>query len=371
MRITLILAGALVLSAPAGMRSLTTAPESEAVQVRWGSSILQQPRDWYGSAEARRIAASVLEYQSPEGGWPKNTDMTAPPASADARAAAHRGPDANTIDNDATTTPIRFLALVHDRTGDPRYRASVERGLDYLLAAQYPNGGWPQYFPLRHGYYSRITYNDDAMVNVLELLRDARDPQAPFAFLDGGRRGRAADAVTRGIDLILRTQVVQDGRLTVWCAQHDETTLEPAWGRAYEPPTLSGNESVGIVRFLMSIEEPTPEIVAAIEGAVAWLRAVAIAGLRLEEVRDAKGNRDRRVVADPAAPALWARFYDLDTNRPVFMGRDSVPRAALADIEQERRIGYAYYGTWPARLLAEDYPRWRETLNRGERPAPE
>jgi PelA/Pel-15E family pectate lyase len=260
---------------------------------------------------------------------------------------------------------------VHGRTGDPRYRASVERGADYLLAAQYPNGGWPQYFPLRDGYFSRITYNDDAMVNVLELVRDVRDGRMPFAFVDGARRDRAADAVTRGIDVILRTQVVQDGRLTAWCAQHDETTLEPAWGRSYEPPSLSGNESVGIVRFLMSIESPTPDIVAAIDAAVVWLRRVAIDGLRVEEFRDAHGNRDRRVVDDPAAPPIWARFYDLGTSRPVFMGRDSVPRAALADIEQERRIGYAYYGTWPARLLAEEYPRWREARHPGHSPTPE
>ena len=151
----------------------------------------------------------------------------------------------------------------------------------------------------------------------------------------------------------------QGGGLTAWCAQHDERTLEPAWARNYEPPTLSGSESVGIVRFLMEIDRPTPEIVAAVDAAVAWLKAVAIEGLRLEEFTGTDGTRDRRVVADPAAPPLWARFYDLGTNRPIFTGRDKVVRSVFSEIEQERRSGYAYYGTWPASLLATDYPRWR------------
>ncbi len=114
----------------------------------------------------------------------------------------------------------------------------------------------------------------------------------------------------------------------------------------------------------MEIDRPTPEIAAAIEGAVAWLKSVAIGGLRLEEVTTADGSRDRRVVADPGAPPLWARFYELGTNRPIFTGRDQVIRSAFSEIEQERRGGYAYYGTWPASLLATDYPRWRARLKR-------
>jgi len=82
--------------------------------------------------------------------------------------------------------------------------------------------------------------------------------------------------------------------------------------------------------------------------------------VHLEELT-VDGQRDRRVVADPAAEPLWARFYDLGTNRPVFTGRDQVIRHALAEIERERRMGYAYYGTWPATLLSTHYPRWRKS----------
>ena len=117
----------------------------------------------------------------------------------------------------------------------------------------------------------------------------------------------------RGVDCVLRTQVQRDGQLTAWCAQHDEKTLAPAWARKYEPPSLSGHESAGIVRFLMEIERPTPAVIAAVEGAVAWFKAVAIHGVSVETFTDAEGRRDRRIVADPSAEPLWARFYELGT----------------------------------------------------------
>ena len=326
------------------------APEA---QLRWGSGVLEQQRSWYASAEARAVADAVVLYQSAHGAWPKNTDLTKPPATAEALARIQASGEANTIDNGATTLPMRFLALMVDATGQRRYREAFVRGFDYLLAAQYPNGGFPQFFPLRQGYYSRITYNDNATINALAVLRDAAAGRTPYGFVDQARRVKARAAVARGIDIILRTQVKQDGRLTAWCAQHDETTLAPAWGRAYEPPSLSGSESAGIVRFLQAIERPTPAVTAAIDGAMAWFRAVAIRGIRVEAFTGPDGTRDRRVVADGAAPLLWARFYELGTNRPIFLGRDSVVRYAFSEIEAERRNGYAYYGTWPAALLAD------------------
>jgi PelA/Pel-15E family pectate lyase len=347
-------------------RVAADAAPAQGGTVRWGADVLRQEPAWYASAEARAIADAVLLHQRASGGWPKNSDMTVPPSQPPAT-----DPPDSTIDNGATTTEMRFLALVAEATGSSWYREAFERGVDYLLAAQYPGGGWPQYYPLREGYYSRITYNDHAMVNVLSLLRDAAHGTRPYAFVDPGRRARAAAAVDRGIDVILRTQVRQNGTLTAWCAQHDERTLEPAWARNYEPPSLSGNETVGIVRFLMDTGRTDPAVVAAVQAAAAWLEAVPIRGLRVEEYTDTEGHRDRRVVADPAAGPLWARFYELGTNRPIFIGRDRVIRYEFGGIERERRMGYAYLGTWPATLLATEYPRWQAALARPSSRLPE
>jgi PelA/Pel-15E family pectate lyase len=94
---------------------------------------------------------------------------------------------------------------------------------------------------------------------------------------------------------------------------------------------------------------------------VTWLRNVAIAGARVESFTDAEGQADRRVVADANAPLIWARFYELETNRPLFLGRDSVFHYEFSQVGRERRAGYHYYGQW-ARSVLEDYPEWRARM---------
>jgi PelA/Pel-15E family pectate lyase len=346
------------------LSSFITAPHASPPASRpltW-SRCLEQPPAWYGSAEASRIAGQVLLYQRRTGGWPKNIDM-ARTLTDDERLALDqaKAETDSTIDNGATTTQLRFLALVFSATRADRFRTSFEAGFDYLLAAQYPNGGWPQFFPLRDDYSRHITFNDDAMVRVMAVLREAAGGRAPFTFVGAQRRGRAADAVQRGIALILEAQVRVNGRLTAWCAQHDEVTLAPAKARTYEHPSLSGSESVGVLSFLMSIPNPPADVVAAVDAAVAWLRDVQVTGLRVDTRSDASlpGGFDRVVVKDAAAPPIWARFYEIGTNRPIFSGRDSIVRDEMAAIEHERRVNYAWYGYWPAELLESDYPRWK------------
>lgn len=325
---------------------------------KWGSKLLKQKTEWYATSEARAAADNVLRYQSAAGAWPKNTDLLAPATEA-ALAVIEQGGKANTIDNGATTAPIRFLARMTEVTGEACDRDAVLRGIDYLLASQYPNGGFPQFYPLRdHGYYSHITYNDGAMINALELLRDIAQEKSPFGWVDAARRARATDAVARGIDCILKTQIREGGRLTAWCAQHDEVTLAPAWARAYEPPSLSGAESVGIIRFLMATPDPSPAVIAAVKGAVAWLQAVEIKGKRIDTIPVPTGKPDRHMVDDPAGTPLLARFYELETNRPLYMDRDSLPVYDFNQIGYERRSGYGYLGTWPASLVEREVPRW-------------
>lgn len=330
--------------------------------VRW-RQILEQPADWYGSDEAVRIADNVLLYQHPNGGWEKNVNMARVLSDADkAEIRDSRSQIETTIDNGATYTQIRFLARVHKATGEPRFADGSRRGLEYLLAAQYDNGGWPQFFPLKEGYYEHITFNDDAMIGVMRVLRDAAAGKPPFEFVDADFRRRARLAIDKGLDVILKCQVSVDGRPTVWCAQHDEVDFRPRPARAYELVSLSGKESVGIVEYLMEIDNPSPEVRRAIEGAVRWFEEEKINGLAVKWVRDESLDRgiDRVAVPDPSAPPVWARFYEIGTNRPLFVGRDGIPREHLADIEHERRIEYVWLGEFARVLLAKEYPAWQQ-----------
>jgi PelA/Pel-15E family pectate lyase len=334
--------------------------------VRW-DALLAQPAAWYGTSEAVRIADNLLLYQRSTGGWPKNADMTAVLAQADReRLAAEKPQTDSTIDNGATTTEVQTLARVFTATSLARFRDGAIAGLDYVLRAQYPNGGWPQYFPLRNDYSRHITFNDDAIVRVLTMLREIADGEAPYGFVDADRRARAETAATRGLEIILATQIRVDGELTVWCAQHDAATLAPALARTYELPSFSGSESVKIVRYLMSLPDPSPRVVAAVDAAVSWLRTHALRGIRVERRSDPSTPRgyDLFVVDDPGAPLLWARFYDLETAKPIFVGRDGVKREKLSDIEYERRTGYSYLGAYATSLLDEEYPAWTRARGR-------
>lgn len=336
------------------------ATAQEPATVSW-SDALSQDTAWYRSAEAVRIADNLLLYQHSNGGWGKNVDMAAPlDAAGRERVRAESRTVETLIDNGATHTQLRYLAGVHAAVPEERFRNAFLRGIDYLLEADYAGGGWPMIYPLREGYYSHITFNDNSMIGVMRLLRDVAAGEAPYHFVDDGRRQSAAAAVERGLRIILATQIVVDGELTAWCAQYDAESLEPRPARAYELVSLSGSESVGIVDYLMEIPDPAPEVVAAVEGAVRWFERVKLTGLELRTVRNEILPRgyDRVVTPNPEAPPLWARFYEIGTNRPMFVGRDGIVRDRLADIEHERRIGYAYLGAWPRELLEVRYPAW-------------
>lgn len=324
---------------------------------------------FFNSAEAARIGDNVLLYQQTTGGWPKNIYMPAELTRKERKQVLKAKDDVNesTIDNKATTTEILYLARLYRATGTEKYKEGVLKGIRYLLESQYPNGGWPQFWPRPKGYYTHITYNDNAMVNVMKLLRDVHKQKEPYAFIPDSIRRHAREAFDRGVECILKTQVRRNGKLTVWCAQHDEHTLAPAKARAYELPSLSGQESDNIVLLLMGISKPSPEVVAAIEGAVAWFKESRIDGLMRENFTNAEGKKDYRMVPCPQddypCPALWARFYTLEDNRPFFCDRDGIIRYDISEIGHERRNGYKWYNNDGEEVLKK-YEQWKKKHSR-------
>lgn len=334
--------------------------------VSWSEVLRQQPL-WYQTDEAARIADQVVLYQKENGGWEKNMDMSLMLTQAEReKLAATKSDTSNTtIDNRATYTQLEYLAKTISGsfrkttppTNHQKHLEAFNKGIDYLLEAQYPNGGWPQFYPLHKGYYTHITFNDNAMIGVMNLLRDIAENRDDFRFVDQARRARAADSISRALRVIIRTQLIVGGRKTVWAQQYDENTLEPASARTFEPVALTAAESVGVVRYLMRLEKPDKEIVEAIDSAVKWYRKNAIRGIRWE-----KKDGVSRVIIDPKAPNMWARFYETKTMKPIFIGRDSVIHYDVYEIEPERRNGYAWYTGEPRELLEKDYPEWRKRI---------
>jgi len=319
---------------------------------------LHAPAAWHATEEARTVADHVAQWQRPSGGWVKSGDYTRESTPADDH---HDAWSNGTFDNDATLYEMRFLALVAQAGGDgarvTAWRASFLRGLDYLFAAQYPNGGFPQIYPLVGGYHDAITYNDDAMVHILELCRDITEQKPEFAFVSPALKARAGACLNRGIQCVLATQLRDaSGQLTIWGQQHDPLTLQPCAARNFEPISLCSNESVGLVKFLMTIPAPTPEIIAAVEGAVRWFPAHALHGFVWDRRRAEPGLQPQAGAAD-----LWSRYYELGTDKPIFSERDRMVHYDVSEISLERRRGYGWFNTL-ANDLPATYAAWKAKL---------
>ena len=318
--------------------------------------------------EARRIGTQVLIYQLESGGWPKNINMAIPIDSTQInKLTAQKKQIRNgTIDNSATTTEIQFLSRLYNATHTEEYQQAAIKGIYYLIDAQYDNGGWPQFYPGAKGYHAQITFNDNAMVRVLRLLRDVAQGKPPYTFIGDSVRQLSQTAFDKGIRCILDCQVRQHDTLTVWCAQHDRTTLLPCKARAYELPSLSGSESADIVLLLMSIPNPDKDLQKAIESAVEWFRKSAITTYKRENYINSEGKPDYTMKPTAEAPRIWARFYDLDTNEPFFCGRDGIKKKHVEDIEYERRNGYSWFGKQGEKVLKE-YIKWKNSLKQADK----
>lgn len=305
--------------------------------------------DWFKSAEGKRVMDVILSFQTPSGGWSKRTDMSKA-ARKPGQAFGVEKDYIPTFDNGATSTQLRLLAQAHQATGDSRYVDAFNKGLDFIITAQYPNGGWPQNFPLVGGYHDHITYNDALIRDLMVVLYGAAQAKKEYAFVTKAQQEAAQASLTRALDCVLKTQVVTNGTLTVWGAQHDANTLKPAKARAYEMISLASAESQSMVEFFMSLDAPSPAIVKSVHAAITWYEATKITGKVWE--RGAATLTD-----DTSAPPLWARFYEIGTNKPLFGDRDDTVFYDLSKVSKERREGYAWYTTGPEKILVK-YVKW-------------
>ena len=324
-----------------------------------------QPR--YKSTEIISIADNILLYQKDNGGWPKNYDMLAilTPAQKDSLLKVKNILN-TTFDNSTTYSQIACLANIYSTTKLERFKAAALKGIDYILSAQYKNGGWPQYYPLEKNYSKEITFNDDDITGIMVLFKNIKENKSEYSFVDENRRKKVAVSFDKGLECILKTQINDTGNPTAWCQQYNEVTLQPAWARAFEPPSICNAESSGVVLLLMSIEHPSKSIIAAVENAVVWFNQSKIYNTKVKTIpapdttyRYRYSRTDKIVVNDSSAPTIWTRYYELKTHRPLFCNRDSKVVYSLAEVDRERRDGYGWYTYEPQKVLNK-YPSWHK-----------
>lgn len=366
--------------------------------------VFNKPSEYYHSEEAIRIANNIVFLQRATGGWNKTIDPSKPydavtlreiqaeeimlSALYDHADATQYNHSVSSFDNGSTHNHLRYLLRVAVATDIEKYQVAAVDAIHYILAAQKESGGWPQNYPNMASYGGYTTFNDGAMVGVMMVLQEVINGH--YTFINDALVEAAAEAFAKGIDYIIASQIVIDEQKTAWAQQYADD-FQPAQGRTYEPAAIASYESVGIVKLLMSIEQPSAEVIEAVNSAVDWLDAVKITGIMVERYYSDEfiGEYQLTIKEDPAAEntttktfqmrgydkivvdivnaqPIWARFYHLDTQRAIFSDWDEQIKENLADISYERRTGYAWYGYWPKNLIAAIWSRWKthNTINK-------
>ncbi|MDQ7817420.1 MAG: pectate lyase [Melioribacteraceae bacterium] len=328
------------------------------------SPVKNQPR--FKKNDIINIAENILLFQKENGGWAKNYDMLAILKDEQKEIIRKNKTILNTtFDNGATYSHTEYLAKVFFVTNDKRYKTGFLNGLEFILSAQYPNGGWPQFFPDTSGYQKHITFNDGAMIGIMKLLQKIVNNDPKFSFIETNARARIKLAFNKGIENILNCQINDNGKLTVWCQQHDHITFEPRGARTFELASICNMESAEIVEFLMSLANPDERVIRSVNSAVEWFELSKISGIKVKTIESEQTdykyhstNLDKVVVEDPDAPYIWTRFTELGTQRQLFCNRDGKKVYSMSEVERERRTGYAWY-TYAPQSILNFYKTWQ------------
>jgi len=344
-------------------------------------------KDPYFLAAAKKSAYALVQGQLCSGGWdyviefdPKLREKYPYRVGRDCKAAGvpHRPP--STLDDNVTQACLRVLMRVDQALEfrDAKIHEAALFALDSLIAVQYPNGAWPQRFsappdpakfPVRkagypdswprkwpgEGYYIHYTFNDNSIVDCIDTMLEA-------ARIYNNTRYR--DSAEKGGGFILLAQMPDPQ--PAWAQQYD-LNMHPAWARVFEPPSVTGGESQGIMKMLMVLYRET--------GQRKYLDAVRPALEYLERsVLPPSQSEARRRSKDPAL----ARFYELKTNKPLYVTKGTQIQAR--GLGSSRIDGYelsytdesviTHYGVVTSGAGLKDLRREYDALAAAPKPAP-
>jgi hypothetical protein len=190
--------------------------------------------DEYYYAAAEKAARAMIRGQRPEGGWNYMVDFTGEDSLIQWyhtigkngwRLEEFQHYSGNsTFDDNVTANAARFLLRCYLVKEDPVMGAALEKAIDFILESQYPEGSWPQRYPLARDYSSYHTFNDNVIWENIRFLIQCHQnfPDRDYT-----------DAILRGMDFYLLSQHSSGG----WAQQYD-MDLEPAGARTYEPRAL-------------------------------------------------------------------------------------------------------------------------------------
>tara|TARA_B110000003_G_C16588038_1_gene510686 strand:- start:94 stop:1359 length:1266 start_codon:yes stop_codon:yes gene_type:complete len=264
----------------------------------------------------------------------------------------------STFDNNATTAEMRFLAQLFSQSPSEENRSvfknSFEKGLSFILDSQNETGAWPQVYPKRFGSgeYSNLgTYNDHVIVRNMVLLLDLVSPNSSFdeSLIIDIDRDKIVDALARGLEFILKTQIVVDGELTIWSQQYDMSDYSPSGARSFELTGRSTWESVGITSLLLNWPNQDTEVEQAVLGAIGWFKDNAIQNMKyVYNLPNQEGNGE---IIPQENEVMWYRLYNISDDQFFMSLRDGVKIYDINEMDDERRYGYQWGGDWGRTII--------------------
>jgi hypothetical protein len=275
--------------------------------------------------------------------WAYRVDQAAAdkPLSETQKKALQKAKNVTTLDDDTTQSVLRFLMKLDSvlKQQDKPIHESVEYALQTLLKAQYPNGAWPQRYsefpdaadfpitkasypnswPREHpdtDYRSFYTFNDNTLADLIDTMFLAEQ------LYDEPLYGAAA---RKAGDFILLAQMPEPQ--PAWAQQYN-ADMHPAWARRFEPTAVTGGESQGVIRILLTLHRHTHD------------------DRYLSPIGKALNYLERSTLPD----GQLARFYELKTNRPLYFTKDYV--LTYDDSDMPTHYGFKV-GSKLARLRAD------------------
>jgi hypothetical protein len=266
-------------------------------------------------------AARALAWgQRTVGGWDHRVDVAHLQPESDK---AIRKEGRCTFDDNISQGALSFLMSMAEVIDEPWLTEAIELGLKYMMKSQFDNGAWPQWYPLRGGYHDYYTFNDNAINDCIEVMLKAHRICGKDEYLQTAERGG---------DFILISQFPhpQSG----WAQQYSHD-LKPAWARRFEPPGVCSAATSRNIRTLIDLYLYTKDskYLEPIPLAFEWL--------------------DKSKIGDN----LWARLYEVGTNKPVYGDREDGDRMhyVYENISERERTSYGWQGQYGIDVASQYY----------------
>ena len=270
----------------------------------------------------RDVARALAWGQRRIGGWDHRVDVSH--LRADSKM-PKRNSGRCTFDDKITQGALEFLIDADSAIDEAWLDESIKLALAFMLESQFDNGAWPQWYPLRGGYHDCYTFNDNSINDCISVMLKAHGAYGNAEYLKSAKRGG---------DFVIASQLPEPQ--AGWAQQYDRN-MKPVWARSFEPPGVCSLATVRNIRTLIEVYLYTHDdkYLKPIGAAIEWLGDSML------------------------GEHLWARLYEVGTNRPIYGDRMDGNKIHYDydKVSEKERTSYGWRGEYGIESTIRYYER--------------